>query len=53
LIFIFWPLAAEREFVELVVVCGKAMEAEIVRRPIASTSEENILDFGITIQNSP
>src|SRR5712691_11479864 len=53
LIFIFWPLAAERELVELVLVCGNAMEAEKIRRPMLSSTEENILNFGIAIDNSP
>ena len=54
LIFIFWPLAAVRVLAVLVVVaCGNAMEAEKIRRPMLSSTEENILNFGIAIDNSP
>jgi hypothetical protein len=51
LIFIFSPLATERELAErVVVVCAKAMD-EKATREIAIIREENILNFGITINS--
>jgi len=52
LILIFSPLATVRAPAVLVVSCANAMEAEKANSKTASMREENILNFGITINNS-
>ena len=46
------PLATVREPAVAVVSCAKLTDAEKANRKTASTSEENILAFGIAISNS-